>query len=72
MTRDDQFRQALSRSWRQGRRVPRNVYAVIGDEPSDQDVDIGRMDSGHLASEVCEAHNTLLASTFEREGGVPE
>lgn len=46
--------------WRVGRKVPRNIYAVRGAEPSDNDVDIGRMDTAALAEAAVIAHNLLV------------
>lgn len=34
---------------RVGRKVLRNLYVQVGDEPSDMDLDIGRMDSAAMA-----------------------
>lgn len=45
--------------WRPGRRVPRNVYAMLGREAGDYDVLIGHFDSAVLAAEAVDAHNVL-------------
>lgn len=46
-----------SRPWRQGRRVGRNIYAVVADQPADDDVAVGSMDSEWLAAEAVFRHN---------------
>lgn len=46
--------------WRTGRKVARNVYAIVGGEPSDNDVLIGSFDTGELARAAVEAHNRAL------------
>lgn len=46
--------------WRTGRKVGRNLYAQVDDEPGVRDVDIGRMDTTELAVAVVEAHNASL------------
>lgn len=38
---------------RQGRKVPRNLYVQLFEEPSDADLDVGRVDSILLAAFVC-------------------
>lgn len=43
--------------WRVGRKVARNIYAVVGDDASDDDVLIGQMDTGQLARECVHRHN---------------
>lgn len=47
--------------WRTGRKVGRTIYIRLGREASDDDVLIGVMDSPEIASDVCLAHNHLLA-----------
>jgi hypothetical protein len=47
--------------WRTGRKVGRTIYAVTGQEPSDDDVLIGMMDTPELAAETCAAHNCRTA-----------
>lgn len=47
----------LLRPWRTGRKVARNVYAQVGDDPADDDVLIGQMDTGQLARECVYRHN---------------
>lgn len=39
------------------RHVSRQVYAQIGDEPSDHDLYIGAVETSVLAGHVCAAHN---------------
>lgn len=46
--------------WRVGRRVGRTVYAVVGLDPSDDDILIGVMDTRALASAVVRAHNRAI------------
>jgi hypothetical protein len=50
------------RPWRQGRKVPRNVYCQVSDEPTDSDVIIGKFDSEWLARDAVDAHNWRLVS----------
>jgi hypothetical protein len=51
----------MDRPWRTGRKVQRNIYAMVRDEPDDQaDVLIGQMDTGVLAVHVIESHNHSL------------
>jgi hypothetical protein len=50
-----------SRPWRQGRKVPRNVYAQVSDDPSDDDVIIGQFDSEWLAFAAVHGHNAEVA-----------
>jgi hypothetical protein len=47
----------LLRPWRTGRRVGRNIYAQVGDDPSDDDVIIGQMDTAELAQGAVDSHN---------------
>lgn len=49
--------------WRTDRRNPRVVYAVIGDEASDDDVMIGSLDTGGLAQRAVDDHNYTLVQT---------
>lgn len=46
--------------WRTGRKVGRTIYAMAYDEPSDNDVLIGLMDTIHYAEIVCRDHNAAL------------
>jgi hypothetical protein len=46
-----------ARPWRQGRKVGRNVYAQVSEDPSDDDVAIGSFDSEWLAFACVYAHN---------------
>lgn len=61
-----------SRPWRQGRKVPRNVYAQVSDDPSDSDVAIGQFDSEWLAFAAVNGHNAEVvyhpehSSRYER------
>jgi hypothetical protein len=48
------------RPWRQGRKVGRNLYAQVSDDPSDDDIIIGQMDTAGLAAVVVLAHNHTL------------
>jgi hypothetical protein len=47
--------------WRTGRKVGKNIYAIVGAEPSDDDIDIGRMDSESVAAIAVLQHNNALA-----------
>jgi hypothetical protein len=46
--------------WRTGRKVGRTIYAQVTDEPSDDDVLIGVMDTSVLAHEAVMCHNLTL------------
>jgi hypothetical protein len=46
--------------WRTGRKVGRTIYAVVGEQPSDDDKLIGLMDTAEIADEVVRAHNACL------------
>lgn len=46
--------------WRTGRKVGRTIYAQVGEQPSDEDVLIGVMDTPRLAEEAANAHNAAL------------
>lgn len=46
--------------WRTGRKIHRNIYAMPLGKPSDDDIDIGRMDTDVLAYEAVDSHNALL------------
>jgi hypothetical protein len=50
----------LHRPWRQGRKVPRNIYAQVGEHPGDDDVAIGQLDSASLAHDAVWWHNSAL------------
>lgn len=52
--------------WRQGRKVPRNIYAVTGDDWEARPP-IGAMDTPELAAEAAGSHNA--AFTARREEG---
>lgn len=43
--------------WRVGRHLGRTVYLQIGDQPSDQDLLLGMMDTAEVAHTVIEAVN---------------
>jgi hypothetical protein len=53
------------KTWRQGRKLGRTIYAQAGGEPSDEDELIGLMDTEALAEEACEAHNKCLTGSYE-------
>jgi hypothetical protein len=52
--------QLLMCRWRVGRKVSRNVYAMLGGEASDRDVLIGQFDTGQLARAAVVAHDLWL------------
>ena len=58
----------LDRPWRQGRKVGRNVYAQVGDEPGDGDVLIGQFDTASLAHDAIWWHNQAHGFT-QTDGG---
>ncbi len=47
----------IYRPWRNGRKVGRTLYAMVGELPSEDDVLIGVLDTRELAWEVVIAHN---------------
>lgn len=49
--------------WRVGRKVGRTIYAQAGDEPSDDDVLIGVMDTPDLAAIAVLHHNAVVAAS---------
>lgn len=53
------------RLWRCGRKVGRTIYAQTGDEPSDDDLLIGVMDSLELALAAVEAHNEIVTAAVK-------
>lgn len=50
----------LQLPWRQGRRVGRTIYTVVGEEADGGGWLIGIMDTPALAREACDAHNIHL------------
>lgn len=46
--------------WRVGRLDGNVIYAQIFDEPGDEDIDIGAMNSEEMAKHVVELHNATL------------
>jgi hypothetical protein len=52
--------------WRVGRKVGRTIYAMVGDNPSDDDHLIGTMDTPRLAEEAVTAHNATLERVQRR------
>lgn len=46
--------------WRTGRKIGKNVYAIVGNEPSDDDIDIGRFDDPKVAAIAVLQHNNIL------------
>lgn len=46
--------------WRQGRKLGRTLYAMLGDEPSDNDVLLGMVDDPLLAQYIVAIHNARL------------
>jgi hypothetical protein len=55
--------------WRVGRKVPRNLYAMVGEAASDDDLDIGRMDTPELAQAAAMGHNAALAAIHPSRHG---
>jgi hypothetical protein len=47
--------------WRTGRKVGRTIYAQARDEPSDEDLLIGVMDSPRLAARLVQDHNRSIS-----------
>ena len=50
----------VMKRWRIGRKVGKNIYAMVGPTPSDDDIDIGRMDDESLAANAVVCHNAML------------
>jgi hypothetical protein len=48
--------------FRTGRKVPRNLYLQMGAEPSDNDLDIGRIDDEHMAKVIVSMLNEVQFS----------
>lgn len=46
--------------WRTGRKIGKNIYAIVGDQPSDDDIDIGRMNNESIAAIAVLNHNEAL------------
>jgi hypothetical protein len=46
--------------WRQGRKVGRTVYAMVGLLADDHDLLIGMFDTAKLAEAACRAHNSSI------------
>lgn len=55
-------------NWRIGRKVGRTIYAMVGDEPSDDDILIGMMDDKMIAVIAVLNHNQLLAIQLKSDG----
>jgi hypothetical protein len=53
--------------WRVGRKLGRTIYVVVNDEPSDQDVCLGMLDTSVLAQHIVDLHNAALASKQDVE-----
>jgi hypothetical protein len=51
----------LTRPWRTGRKLGRTIYAVVGLEPSDEDLLIGMVDEASIAAHICAVHNAALS-----------
>jgi len=47
--------------WRIGRKLGRTLYAVIGDEPADNDILLGLLDDELVAKLIVDTHNEALA-----------
>ncbi len=43
--------------WRVGRKLQRTLYAVVGEEPSDDDVLLGMVDDPAIAALIVSEHN---------------
>lgn len=48
---------ALGLPWRTGRKLGRTIYAMVGEEPSDDDVLLGLVEDSAIASHICAVHN---------------
>lgn len=46
--------------WRVGRKLGRTIYAMLGSEPSTDDLLLGVLDEEYLARHVVEVHNASL------------
>lgn len=47
-------------TWRVGRKLRRTVYHQLGEQPSDDDILVGFMETAALAQQVVDEHNRLL------------
>jgi hypothetical protein len=50
----------LKLPWRIGRKLERTIYAMLGKEPSEDDLLIGVMDEKYIAQHVVDVHNASL------------
>lgn len=50
----------LELPWRTGMHLGRTIYAVLGPEPSKDDILIGMMDSQQVAQLIVDDHNAAL------------
>ena len=50
----------LTAMWRTGRKVGRTIYAMVGEQPSDDDILIGMMDSIEIADRLVHDHNAWV------------
>ena len=48
--------------FRTGRRQPRTIYLAVGDEPSEDDISVGMMDTPELAALAVSALNAHVAA----------
>lgn len=53
----------IDKRWRQGRKVGRTIYAMVGRVPHDNDELIGMMDTPELAADAVRSHNADLHRT---------
>jgi hypothetical protein len=54
--------------WRQGRKLGRTVYAMIGLLADDHDLLIGMFDTAKLAEAACRAHNSSIIRRTTAKG----
>jgi hypothetical protein len=55
----------MIRPWRTGRKVGNTIYAMVGEEPSDDDELIGVMFKPELAIAAVAAHNARLSDPYD-------
>lgn len=61
-------RRLVASPWRTGRHNDRTLYAVVGNEPTREDVTIGFMDPG-LGQHIVDVHNASLDKSSEGHRG---
>lgn len=50
----------LKLRWRVGRKLGRTIYAMLGEQPSEDDLLLGVMDEEYMAQHIVDIHNETL------------